>query len=135
MIEFRTLSKAEIRKWLNGCIGNSGAAGKISTRPTLWSLAQHMGIPKNTLEWLARKDTARLSVHAQMHFSKVIAQIENGQLEFEIQGNKKVAVFRDRPRPVTRYQPVFGAQGPRLQLVDRPAPYRGMPAFRGLLGK
>ncbi len=131
MNEFRVLSKPEIRKWLNGIIGSKD--DKKSSRPTIWSLAKHMGIPKNTLEWLARKDTARLSIHAQMHFSKVIAQIENGLLEFERQGQKKVAVLRDKPRPILRYKPVFGARGPSIQMVDRPAPYRPMPTFKGML--
>ncbi len=135
MSEFRVLSKPEIRKWLNGIIGSASENGKPTTRPTIWSLAKHMGIKSNTLEWLARKDTARLSVHAQMHFSKVIAQIENGLLEFERQGQKKVAVLRDKPRPLLRYKPVFGRQGPTLRMVDRPAPYRPMPTFKGLLGK
>ncbi len=134
MKEFEVLSKAAIFKWLNGLIGK-GAGRKLRPGPTLESLGKHMGIDRNTMIWLGRKETARMSIHRQMHFSKVIAQIENGELTFEIQGRTKVAMFHVKPKPIVRYGVSFGAKGPTLQARDRPAPYKPMPTFKDLLLK
>lgn len=134
MSGFVVLSRDAIRKWLAGLIAH-GTTGGVREGPTLNVIGQYMGIDRNTMLWLARKDSARMSMHRQMHFSKVIAMIENGQLDFVVKGNKKVAVVRDKPVPIKRYQPVFGAKGPTLKALDRPPPYTPMMTFKGLLGK
>jgi hypothetical protein len=136
MIE--VMSKAAIFKYLNGLIAK-GTKGQIRDGPTLNSLGQYMGISRNDMLWYGRLPTARMSKARQMHFSKVIAMIENGQLEFRVEGGgigrRKVAVLIEKPRPVQRFQAQFGPRGPTLRLTDRPKPPQQMPTFRAILGK
>lgn len=138
MMEYQILPKHEIRKWLASLVAK-GTTGRLREGPTLQAIGNYLGISRNNMIWFGRKDNANMSMHLQMRFSKLIAQVENGQLEFVIQKEgkvrKKVAVLRDKPRPRVRYQPVFTPAGPRLKTVDRPPPYRPMVTFKGLLGK
>lgn len=124
---FPVLTQAEIRNWLRQLIVPGET--KISTRPTLDSVGTYCGIPRNTMKWLALKDTANMSPERQRLLSKVIALVDNGLLEWEIRGQEKVAVLRDKPRPRVRYGFSMQPGGPRLTYIDRPSPPRGL---RGL---
>lgn len=132
MIE--VMPKAEILKYLRGLV-EKGTTGRKRNGPTLQCIGAYMGIPRNDMIWYGRVETTFMSKHRQMHFSKVISMIENGELEFHIQGRKKVAVLVDKPKPVQRFQPQFGPRGVSLKLVDRPKPVQKMPTFRAILGK
>lgn len=130
---FEVLPKDTIRRWLNGLIEH-GASGHREG-PTLHAIAKHTGIPRNSLLYLALVPGSGMSNERQRLFSKLIAQIDNGQLVFERDPvtREKRAVFSLTPRPRVRYAVEFSADGPRLRLVDRPRAVRRMPTVKELL--
>lgn len=119
------LPVAVIRKWL--------ATSPISHTV----LARYTGIPYNSLEWIERKDTAVISPDRQRLLSKVIAQMENGQLVFERTGPRRSMVPRlvANPKPIVRYGVDFTARGPQLRKVDRPKAFKPIITFAALLTK
>lgn len=129
-IGFTILSQSYIRAWLASLV-QRGGGWKMREGPTLGAIAKYCDIPKNDLIWYANKETSRMGLDRQRHLSKVIAQIENGQLDFEIQKNRKVAVLRESGKPRLRYTVDFSHQQPRLKMADRPPPFVPLPAFKG----
>lgn len=117
------LPVAYIRKWL--------ATSPISHTV----LARYTGIPANSLEWIERKDTARVNPDRQRLLSKVIAQIENGQLVFDKVGARRVPRIVANPKPIARYGVDFTTRGPQLRKVDRPKAFKPMVPFAALLTK
>ena len=134
---FEVIPKAKICQWLRSLV-RSGTHGTHREGPTLRPIARYMGIEENTLKFFAHYGEARMSDARQRHFSKVIAMIENGQLEFVVAkstGKKKTLVPCDKPRPWVRYKVEFGKTGPRLRTVDRRPPFRVMPSFKQIVLK
>lgn len=132
---YQLLETAAIRKWLRSIKGGRNKAGKIRNGATLDSVQKMTGIPRNTLKWLTYKDTAMLGIERRRMLSKIIAQYENGTLDWEVRGKKKVAIVPEKPKVRARYSFTFGATGPGLKAVDRPRLPGGMPTMKSLLGK
>lgn len=137
---YQLLETAAIREWLRSIKGGRDKAGKIRNGATLDSVQKMTGIPRNTLKWLTYKDTAMLGIERRRMLSKIIAQYENGTLDWKIseQGRgyrSKVAIVPDKPKVRARYSFTFGAKGPGLKAVDRPRLPGGMPTMKSLLGK
>jgi hypothetical protein len=137
---FQILSLPYIRRWLRS-LDKRGAkwGGKMMREgPTINSIATYTGISRNTLTWVSRKDTANLGPDLVRKLSKVIAEIENGVLDFKIQGNRKVAVRydkpEDRPRVRQKYQVSIGGKGPSITATDRPRLPGKMPTLKDLMG-
>ena len=137
-MNYEVLPIERIRAWCLSLVKRGDST--VSDRPTMDAISRHTGIPRNTLKWLAFKDTSSLGRERQMLLSKVIAQIENGQLVFVTKKmNKKqgpgvkIGVLVDKPKPVMRYQPKIGPNGVRLVMADRPKPFVGMRSFKDVL--
>ncbi len=128
---FEMLSRAFIRNWLEKLIQRHGSHRRREGC-TIDSLANYLEIPSRSLVALARRDTATIGKDRQRLLSKVIAMVENGQLEFERQGRKKVGVIRDHPKPICRYRVEFGSGRPILKMVGRPASFQAPPTFKSL---
>lgn len=133
MSSYEMLSRAAIQAWLKSLVQRTK---EKRDGPTLHCLGKYLGIPKDSLAFLSRADVG-MSKDRQRLLSKVIAQIENGQLTFERvatrKGLEKRAVFVDNPKPRVRYGVDFKAGGPRLRFIDRPKPYKPMPSFKNVL--
>lgn len=127
------LSVAYIRLWLSKLI----VKGKVGRRNglTLVSLAHHTAIPHATLCFLASdNEAAAMSFYRQMLLSKIISQVENGEVEFvpDPKDGRRSIVVKAKKKPTVRYAAkVIGGQA-RLAYVDRPKPFRDMPAFKDL---
>ena len=136
--QFEMLSVDFIKRWV-AALRVPGQRGKARGGATMNSVARFMGIPKNSLVWIAhRPDTAVISLAMQRRYSKAIAMIENGQVEFvrgKGRGKPIVAVLVDKPRPIARYAVKLGKTGPTLEAAKRPAPFAAMPTFKDLLLK
>lgn len=132
---YQILTQPEIRRWLRSIVLGADQRGKIRPGATLDSLVRYMGIPRNTLKWLVYKDTAWIGTARQRAFSKLIAEYENGTLDWTVQGRKKVAVTPEKPKVRLKYAVSLGARGPSLKAVDRPRLPGKMPTMRDLLGK
>lgn len=138
MAPYQILPKVEIQRWLRALIHEGEERKGSREGATLKSIAAYTGIPNNTLIWLARKESSDLNRDRQRLLSKVIAQIENGLLDFERKGagkahNRKVAIIRDNPKVLQRYGVSFARGVARLTYIDRPRLFAPMPKFRDLL--
>jgi hypothetical protein len=134
--QFTMLSKDYIKRWMRGLIVPGGRG--LREGPTINKVARWMGIPRNSLVWLAyRPDTARISLAMQRRYSKAIAMIENGQVEFVSGSGARAsrAVLVDKPRPRGKYAVTLGKRGPALVHAERPAPFKPMPAFKDVMLK
>lgn len=129
---YEMLPVAYIRGWLRHYV-HTGMAWRPRPGVTLAAIATHTGIVRNTLLWLALKETARMSPERQRLLSKTIAEIENGQIEFVMRGTRKVARRVAEPKVIARYGFAFGGASPRLVALGRPAPFRPMPSFKDAL--
>lgn len=131
---FEILSKAFIRKWLLDLIDRHGKHRRREGC-TIDALANYLQVPRDSLRSIALRDTAAIGVDRQRLLSKVIAMIENGQLEFELCDRKKIGVLRERPRPICRYRIEFGSGRPVIKPVVRPKEFHPPPDFRSLAFK
>lgn len=144
MTPFQILPKETIRAWLASLVkrGAGKDCGQAARRegPTLNAIASHTGIPLDSLTWMYR-DAKKINHSRQMLLSKVIAQVENGQLTFRTvqrgygKGPLKVGTFVEKPKPIVRYGFTLGATGPKLRAIDRPPAYAPMPSFKDVLLK
>ena len=133
-LQFQMLSKDFIFAWV-GSLVVKGTRGKAREGPTLTSVARYMGLPLVTLKTMAYwpEKVGYISLERQRLFSRVIAEIENGQVEFVRQGRGATIIRKaERPRPIARYQVVLSKDGVRLQAKPRPAPFVPMPAFKNV---
>lgn len=129
---YQELSTAEIRKWLASLLRPSKL---MRNGATLDMVSQHLQIPLNTLKWLARKDTARIGIERRRLLSTLIAEYENGTIDFRVSGGKKEVVRPERARVIQRYAVTLGPRGPSLKPKDRPRLPGKMPTMGDLLGK
>lgn len=123
------LSKAEIRR----CLANY--KGRVATIGWgLKNLATHTGISHESLRRYASGATERMAPARQRLLSKVLSQIENGQISFRsVRGMKQEVIVPEAPRPIARYGVKLGPGGPRLVTQDRPKPYQPVPSFKDVL--
>lgn len=132
---YQLLETAEIRTWLASLLRPS----KLKRNgATLDMVSKYLEIPLNTLKWLARKDTARIGIERRRLLSKLIAEYENGTIDFrksESNRAKKEVVRPQRPRVRQRYAVTLGPRGPSLKAQDRPKLPGKMPTMLDLLGK
>lgn len=124
------LSKAEIRRCLASYKGRAHVLG--------WGLrvlATHTGISHESLRRYASGSTERMAPARQRLLSKVLSQIENGQLTFRaVCGTRHEVVVPEAPRPIARYGFAIGPRGPRLVAQDRPKAYQPMPSMKAAFG-
>lgn len=133
------LSRQVIGKWLDS-LAKKGDMGRAREGATLYGIQKYTGIPLMSLRMYAKQMAEGMSKPRQLLLSKVIAMVENGQLDFVIEGKygqcqlpRKVAVIRDKPVPLKKYGFKFTPQGVRLTYVDRPKPFVPMPSFKQVL--
>lgn len=130
------LPKTYIREWLSRLVLKRTYGRRKGNAVTLFALWHHTGIPLETLKYFAKNDpSARMSIHRQMLLSKVISQIENGELDFvksTQDARCMVAVKPEITKPKVRYAAQVINGQVRLAYVDRPKPFREMPKFRDL---
>lgn len=131
----QALPKEYIKSWLDGLIDHGGGVGQRGGI-TIASLSVHTGISPNTLIMLATNENARMGFHRQMLLSKVISQVENGEIEFvrdPKDRRRSIAVKSSGKPPKVKYAAQVIGGRVKLAYVDRPKPFRGMPSFRDLL--
>lgn len=134
---FQMLSQAEIRKWLASLV-LQGAKPGPSSRLSVVAVAKHLDMPKATLVWLAKKDTARIGIERQRDLSKFIGLWENGLLELKKGGYKNTENFivpRETPKVMLKYQVNFGPKGPTLSAAPKPKIPTRLPTMRELLNR
>lgn len=128
------LSKAEIRRCLASYLGRAHVLG--------WGLkvlGTYTGISHESLRRYANGDTERMAPARQRLLSKVLSQIENGQIAFRKRGlgrgrgTRSEAYVPEAPRPIARYGVKLGPGGPQLVTQDRPKPYQPVPSFKDVL--
>ncbi len=129
-MSFEMLSVAQISGWLYSLYGGvSGPREGI----TVNAVANYTGIPVNSLRWLSKDPKHNISLDRQRLLSKVIAQVENGQLVFEGVGSgKRAVIVTEAPKPRVRYGVAIAGGAARLTFVDRPKAVRTLPAFKDL---
>lgn len=140
MTPFLILPKKDICLWLKRLVKRRGAC-KIRPEPTMLDITHYTGIPRNTLKWLAFKpETANISPARQRLLSKVIAMVENGQLDFRVErlntgwkNRVKRATLVENPRPRRSYQVSFQKGPPKLSIVGKPPPFIGIKSFKDVL--
>lgn len=134
----QNLTIAEIGRWLRSIVKKGGMQGSARAGVTMDAVARYTGIPRNTLKWLAFKpETAKCSPARTAQLSRLIAEVENGLLDFGKSGfgTAKPVIIPEKPRPVMRYAVQFGPRGPSLKAVPRPPAPRGrLPTMKELMG-
>lgn len=133
---FELLSKEEIGKWL-ASIEQPGQLRKTRNTVSLYSLANYMGTTRDELHW--RAHTPTMTTERQRLFSKIIAQIENGQLvvwKDPITWKKTLRPPEGAPVPLApKYAADFSGPAPVLKAVPRVKPLAEMPQFGKLTKK
>jgi len=135
---FRTLPREEIIRWLRSIVVRGRRFVDESRSITIPAISTYTGIPVKTLRHLVDDpDHAGCSPSRQLLLSKVIGEIENGYLRFDLVQvgftRKRVAVHLDRPEPrPTRFRAVLSSRGPRLQIEARPPRMPSLPQIRDI---
>ncbi len=134
-LPYELLSVDQIAAWLRS-FRVSGQSGKKRDGITLSALANHTGVSMGSLNWIAYGG-AEMGIERQRMFSRLHAQIENGQLEayYDPISFKKKLRPVEKPKPVVRYAADFTGAAPKLKTVERVKPLDAMPAFGSLLTK
>ena len=134
---FQMLTHSEIKKWLKSLI-KTGAKKGSRHGVSLPAVSLYLNIPMNSLEWLARKDTARIGIERQRDFSKLISLLENGMLETMRGGYKNkqnLIVPREIPKIMLKYQVHFGPRGVGISAAPKPKIPTSLPTMKELLAR
>lgn len=133
---YQLQTKAQIVVWLKSLVQR-----KRGPRhgPTLYTIAQHTGISRKTLERLIYSESANIGEPRRRQLSRLMAEIENGLVDFKMVGKgchlRKVMVRPEKPKVRVRYAVTMGPRGPQLRPIDRPKAPVAMPTMRKLLGR
>lgn len=128
------LTREQIAAWLDK-ITLKGEWGKRRDGISMGDVARLTGIPLHSIRWY-RDPRARMSAARQHAISRLIAEYENGRIDFKARGyfERKEVVKVENPRPRVQYRVSFGPKGVGLKPVDRPKIGGRMPRFKDLLG-